>query len=194
MCNLIIFANFVGLIKDFYKVSVLDIILLVVVLVAAIYGYYKGVVSQIGALAGIVIGIVSCRLFADDLTSFFNGLFIDSTSTNSSAKFLNSIISLVVLFLVGYLGARWMASLLSTVLKKIKLGTINRVIGAIFAIVQGLLILSLALNLWIAIFPNSKAFASSVEGIEERVINLAPDILGSDTAKEFLETANDLAK
>ncbi len=174
--------------------SVLDIILLVVVLVAAIYGYYKGVVSQIGALAGIVIGVVCCRLFADDLTSFFNGLFIDSTSTNSSAKFLNSIISLVVLFLVGYLGARWMASLLSTVLKKIKLGTINRVIGVIFAIVQGLLILSLALNLWIAIFPNSKVFASSVEGIEERVINLAPDILGSDTAKEFLETANDLAK
>lgn len=174
--------------------STLDIILIVVVVVAAMYGYYKGFVRQIGALAGIIAGIICCRVFGADVTAFLNDFFLDATSTKDSSRFLNSVVAQVVLFMLGYFGARWAATLLSSLLKKVKLNTLNRAAGAVFAVVQWLVVLSLALNLWIAIFPSSTIVTDSSSIVDERLINLAPDILGSNTAKEFFETTKNLAK
>ena len=75
-----------------------------------------------------------------------------------------------------------------------KLNTLNRAAGAVFAVVQWLVVLSLALNLWVAIFPSSTIVTDSSSIVDERLINLAPDILGSNTAKEFFETTKNLAK
>lgn len=174
--------------------TTLDIILIVVVVVAAIYGYYKGILSQIGALAGVLVGIICCRIFASDLTTILNDFFLDATSTTDSSRFLNSVVAQVVLFLVGYFGARWIASLMTTIFKKVKLNIVNRFAGAVFAVVQGLVIMSLVLNLWIAVFPESKLMKPSTGVVDERLINLAPDIFGSETAKEFLEATKDLTK
>ena len=174
--------------------STLDIILIVVVVVAAIYGYYKGFVRQIGALAGIIAGIICCRVFAVDFAAFLNDFFLDATSTKDSSRFLNSVVAQVVLFILGYFGARWVASLLTSLLKTAKLSSVNRATGAVFAVVQWLVLLSLALNLWIAIFPSSTIVTESSSFVDERLINLAPDILGSETAKEFFETTKNLAK
>ena len=80
------------------------------------------------------------------------------------------------------------------ILKAINLGVINRIAGAVFAVVQGLLILSLLLNLWIAIFPDTELLKESSGAVEQRLINLAPDLLGSDTAQEFLNATKELAK
>ena len=74
---------------------------------------------------------------------------------------------------------------LSKVLKTIKLGTINSIAGSVFAVVQGLVLFSLLLNVWIAINPSTDLVKSSTSVVDEHVINLAPDIFGSDTAKEM---------
>ncbi len=174
--------------------TTLDIILIVVVVVAAIYGYYKGILSQIGALAGVLVGIICCRIFASDLTLALNDFFLDTTSTTDSSRFLNSVIAQVVLFIAGYFGAKWVASLLTAIFKKVKLNVVNRLAGAVFAVVQGLVIMSLALNLWVAIYPDSKLLKSSTGVVDEQLINLAPDILGSKTAREFLDATKDLTK
>lgn len=165
--------------------STLDIVMIVVIVVSAAYGYYKGILSQMGALAGVLVGIVCCRLFAAELASFMNETFLDPATSKASSRFMNSVIAQVVLFLVGYFGARWGASLLSKVLKTIKLGTINSIAGSVFAVVQGLVLFSLLLNVWIAINPSTDLVKSSTSVVDEHVINLAPDIFGSDTAKEM---------
>ena len=165
--------------------TTLDFILLAIIVVSALYGYHKGIVAQIGALAGVLVGILCCRMFSDDFASLLNDVFLDSASTKASSLFLNSVIAQVVLFLVGYFGARWGASLLSKVLKTIKLGTINSIAGSVFAVVQGLVLFSLLLNVWIAINPSTDLVKSSTSIVDEHVINLAPDIFGSDTAKEM---------
>ena len=174
--------------------SSLDFILLVIVAVLAIYGYYKGVVSQIGSLVGIIIGIILCRVFAEDLTQFMNGVFLDSTSTKESSMFLNSVIAQVVLFMLGFFGALFISKLLSLTLDTIKLGKVNNILGSIFGVVQGVIILSLALNLWVAVFPNSEIVTDSSNFVDEALINLAPDVLGSDTAQEFYNKAQEVGK
>lgn len=174
--------------------SVVDIIMAVVIVVAIVYGYYKGLLSQMGALAGILAGVICCRLFGDVAADYFNNLIGEASSSNSSVIFLNNIVAYVVVFLLAYLSIRLVASLLTKILKAINLGVINRIAGAVFAVVQGLLILSLLLNLWIAIFPDTELLKESSGAVEQRLINLAPDLLGSDTAQEFLNATKELAK
>ena len=61
--------------------STIDVLFIFVVIVASIYGYCKGVLAQMGALAGILVGIICCRLFADDVAAFFNEPILNSTAT-----------------------------------------------------------------------------------------------------------------
>ena len=166
--------------------------MIVVVVVAAIYGYYKGILSQMGALAGVLVGTICCRLMADDFTMFLNETFLDPTTSKASSRFMNSVLSQVVLFLVGFFGARWIASFLSAVLKTVKLGSVNKFAGAVFAVMQWLVIMSLLLNVWIAIFPDTELLTSSTSIVDERMINLAPDIFGSETAQDFFESATEM--
>lgn len=184
--RLIFFANFAFLNKTVHIMNTLDLVVIAVIVVSAIYGYYKGILSQVGGLAGIIAGIICCRMFGDDFAAFLNNTFADSTSTQASTSFLNNVIAHVVIFVVAYLGMRIVASLMSTMLKKIKLGAINKLAGAVFAPVQWLVILSIALNIWIVIFPETELVKSSSGIANETIINLAPDIFGTDTAKDIL--------
>lgn len=171
--------------------STIDVLFIFVVIVASIYGYCKGVLAQMGALAGILVGIICCRLFADDVAAFFNEHFLNSTATKSSSMFLNNVVAYVVVFLLAYFSARIIAKLLTAVVKQIKLGIINRFAGAVFAVLQGLIILSLLLNLWIALFPDSGLTKNSKGYTDEKLVNLAPDILGSKTAKDIIDATKD---
>ena len=180
--------------KDNKFMSSLDFIFLVAVAVSAIYGYYKGFVSQIGSLVGVMVGMILCRVFAEDLAQFMNVIFLDSTTSKDSSRFLNSVIAQIVIFMIGYFGVRILAKVMSITLNTVKLGKVNSIFGAIFGLVQGLMLLSLSLNLWIAIFPESEIATDSNSFFDEAVIDLAPNVLGSDTAQEFYNKAQEIGK
>ena len=178
--------------KDNKIMSSLDFIFLVAVAVSGIYGYYKGFVSQIGSLVGIMAGIILCRVFAEDFAQCMNEVFLDSTTSKDSSRFLNSVIAQVVIFMIGYFGVRIAAKVMSITLNTVKLGKVNNVSGAIFGVVQGLMLLSLSLNLWVAIFPDSEIAADSNSFFDEALIDFAPNVLGSDTAQEFYNKAQEI--
>lgn len=170
--------------------NTLDLVIIAVIIASAIYGYLKGILSQIGGLTGILVGIICCRLFGSAFATFLNNTFSASSTSQASTEFLNNVVAYVVIFVISYVGMRFVASLMTTVLKHVKLGSINKIAGAVFTSVQGLLILSIALNIWIAIFPETKLVKSSTGIATETIVNFAPDILGSETAQEILEVGN----
>ena len=47
--------------------SIIDIVIVVVFVGAIIYGLYKGIISQLGSLGGIILGIIACRIFGDSV-------------------------------------------------------------------------------------------------------------------------------
>ena len=47
--------------------SAIDILIIIVIAIAAVYGVRKGMISQLGSIVGIVAGIVVCRLFGETL-------------------------------------------------------------------------------------------------------------------------------
>lgn len=190
MCGIVFFVNFAILNKIIDIMNTLDLVILAVIVISAIYGYYKGILSQLGSIAGVFLGIICCRLFGDVFASFLTETFAGSTTTAASTEFLNNVIAHVLIFVLAYLGMRIVASMMSKVLSTIKLGIINRIGGAVFAPIQWLVMLSLLLNLWIAISPDTELVKSSSGIATETVVNLAPDILGTETAQDILNAGN----
>jgi len=168
--------------------SVMDIVIIVAVVVALIWGYYKGVIAQLGAVAGVLLGIVSCRFWGDDFAQVLNKYLTDSTSTTSTSVYLNDVIANVLLFLLVYVGTRLLSKMLRSVTHTLCLGVVDRIGGAVFSVVQVLVVISLLMNLWLAMFPESPIIVTATGFANERLLNLAPDLFGSEKASEFWNT------
>jgi uncharacterized membrane protein required for colicin V production len=74
-----------------------------------------------------------------------------------------------------------------SMLRALHLGIIDRVAGAVFSVFQWLLGLSVVLNVWLAVFPDSDLRTDN-QGAVDAVLTLAPTVFGSETAKNILRT------
>ncbi|MCM1449366.1 MAG: CvpA family protein [Clostridiales bacterium] len=163
--------------------STIDIIIIVVFIGAVIYGYWKGVIVQIGSLAGILLGILACRLFGPWLTGVLGGATGSSDSIDMG--YINSVIANVILFLLGFICAKLVARLIKTVTTAVKLSVVDKLLGVIFCLFEWFLVLSILLNVWQVLRPGDNITRSSTLGggrAATVVMDLAPTVLGSEPA------------
>ena len=169
--------------------SAIDILIIIVFIGAVIYGYWKGVIVQIGSLAGILLGILACRLFGPWLTDVLGGATGGSGSIDMG--YVNSVVANVILFLLGFISAKLVAKLIKTVTTAVKLSLIDKLCGVIFCLFEWFLVLSILLNVWQVLRPGSDITSSSSLGggrAARVVLNLAPTVLGSETATVLFES------
>jgi membrane protein required for colicin V production len=122
--------------------SALDIIILVCLIPAIYQGITKGFVSQ-------VVGIVSVFLGAWMAFHSSNAAFIAvAPSLPDTSPALIHIISFLVFFILYALVINLLGKLIEKLLKLVMLGWLNRVLGFVFSIAYGLLIISLLLVLF----------------------------------------------
>lgn len=162
--------------------NILDIIIIVVFAGSIIYGLYKGIISQLGSLGGIILGIVACRIFGDDATRLVSDILPAMTSNASSAAFANSVIANILLFLIVYFLVKLLSGALKKLTHALALGFIDRILGAAFGLFKWCLALSIALDLWMAIFPDSTIIKASTlaDGMAAKtILDLAPTLFGS---------------
>lgn len=165
--------------------SFIDIVILVIFAGAVIYGFYRGVIAQIGSVAAVIVGIIACRIFGDAATELTATLLPEITSNPDTARYACSVIGNVVLFLLVYLTVKLLASLIKKVANALLLGFVDKIIGAVFCIFKWFLVASLVLNVWCLVFPDSNLVKSStIAGGKaiEAILELAPALLGSLTA------------
>lgn len=163
--------------------SAIDIIIIVVFFGAVIYGYWKGIIVQLGSLAGILLGILACRLFGPWLTGVLGGTTGDSATIDMG--YINGIIANVILFILGFICAKLVARLIKTVTTAVKLSIVDKLLGVIFCLFEWFLVLSILLNVWQVLRPGINVTASSTLGhgrAARAVMDLAPTVLGTQTA------------
>lgn len=165
-----------------------DIIIIIICVVGLLVGYQKGFMSQIGSVIGIVLGIIVCQVFADNLVDMFT-----SPSDTANTRMLHQVLAYVVLFVACFLAGRVVASVGRRTTHALHLSLPDRIAGAAFSILEYLLIFSIFLNIWIAIFPDTE-IRSSRRGMTEFTVNFAPNILGSETAADIFEATEDIKK
>lgn len=116
---------------------ILDLFILIVVVAAAIKGYFSGFIAQAGQVAGIVAALLVCRLFGDTVL----GMVGSDEPTATTAVCVYGIMA------VGtYIGVWMLVRLVRSAWHAVKLGFIDSLGGAAFGIVEWGLALSLVLN------------------------------------------------
>jgi len=116
----------------------IDLVLGLLLLVAAIQGFRKGFIIELASLAALIFGIWGgikfSGLTADFITRYTG---YDSPSLNTIAFFVTFIAIVILVHLMG--------KMLDTIVKAVFLGFLNRLAGIIFGVMKMAIILSILL-------------------------------------------------
>lgn len=120
------------------NLPIIDITILVIILASAIWGIFKGFVSQIISILALIIGSWCAYKFSNYVSKEIIEIF--SLSINPTT--LQVIMFIIILIIVLLLGAL-LARALEGVVKISMLDWLNRLLGFIFAALKTIIILSL---------------------------------------------------
>lgn len=118
----------------------IDIILGLLLLVAAVRGFMKGFIYEVASLAALILGVWGGIHFSHSLADLIRHTFSWDPSYLRLLSFL--IILLVIVVLIHLLGA-----VLSKIVDAVSLGFLNHTAGLFFGVVKAAFILSILLVL-----------------------------------------------
>lgn len=150
--------------------SAIDILILVVVGIAAVMGFTRGIIGQIGQIAGVIGGIIASRLFGSRLAAFFAGQDAPSAFDN--------VAGYVIVFLLAYFAIWLVARFLRGTVHAVHLGIVDRLAGAVFKGALWLLMLSMVLNFYIIVSGDDANLHDPKAPWREATVKFAPAVLG----------------
>ena len=118
--------------------SQIDIILIIPLLWGAVMGFKKGLVLELAALVGLILGIYGAIKFSD-YTAEKLKLYVDITQ--EWLGLISFLVTFVLIVFAVFLAAR----LLNKALKLVALGFVNRILGLLFGTLKFALIISTVL-------------------------------------------------
>ncbi|MCF0220395.1 MAG: CvpA family protein [Muribaculaceae bacterium] len=134
--------------------SVIDILIIVVFVASILLGLKKGFIGQLSSVAAIVGALIGCRIFGGVLEPLMP----------QEPSFVAPILSHTLMYVALYFGIKFVAKSLKKVTHALMMGPLDRVCGAIVSVFKWMLGLSLVLNAWLAVFPNSTVVKESTLG------------------------------
>jgi membrane protein required for colicin V production len=151
----------------------LDIMLLVIVILTAIVGIFKGLVRQVIGLVAVIAGLVLASLYYEGGAGLFDPFVKNALLSNFLGFLFIFVIVLVAGAILGHLITKAM---------KGPLAFANRLFGGVFGAVKGLLIcgiLVFALFAFQVAKPalETSALAPACLGITRAAVNLIPQEL-----------------
>lgn len=122
--------------------------MLVAMGVALVWGFISGFFKQLGSLAGLVLGVIACRLFGGTVaTALASGEGEPSAAT--------VVMAYAITFIVVFFAAKLVAYACRSVLHTLHVGIADRLGGAVLRAFLWLFAISLALNVWGVLSPGS---------------------------------------
>ncbi|MBA3696494.1 MAG: CvpA family protein [Methylotenera sp.] len=149
--------------------TIFDYAVLVIIALSIILSVMRGLVAEVLSIAGWVAAFYVAKTYAAEMLPMIP-LDIPAESLRVLAAFL-------VLFLATLLVTTLLAIALSAIFKKIGLGWLNRLLGALFGITRGLLIVCIIVFLaGLTDIPKDARWRNAMFSapIEAMVINMLP--------------------
>jgi len=125
----------------------IDLVLGIILIIAAIQGFRKGFIVELASLAALILGIWGAIKFSDWTAGFITRTTGFHSDHMSTIAFLLTFIAIVIL--VHILG-----KVLDNTVKAVALGFLNRLAGIIFGVLKTAVILSIFLLLFDGIDEN----------------------------------------
>lgn len=165
----------------------IDIIITILVLLASYRGLKRGLIKELVSLISLIAGIYIASNFSIFLEAYL------SKSFPEYGDFV-SITSFIIVFLIVFISLKLSGILISKLAKSLQLGTINKVLGLLFAASKTLLIISFILfelnhlsNQFGTIIPEDQ---KSESVLYEKVLKIIP--ITSPVVKENLDWKEDV--
>lgn len=128
--------------------NTLDYTVIAIVLLSIVCGLVRGVILEVLHIAGWVIAFMMAQIFMPVLRPYFSDWISDPGG--------RTLIAWVTIFLGTLVTTALIANLISGLIRKIGLGTVDRALGAVFGAARGvLLVLLLALAAGFTTFPTT---------------------------------------
>lgn len=132
------------------EINTLDLIIISGITISVIYSLIRGLIKEIFSLLSIIIGIFIATRYYTVSAKLFNGL-LDNQNWANVAGFVLTLV--LVSFCVSLVGM-----MIQKLIKEINLGIIDRIGGAIFGLLKGIIISFFIIMLLIAFFPPQSHF------------------------------------
>jgi membrane protein required for colicin V production len=154
--------------------NVLDIVLLVILIAAAISGFVKGFFVELASIVSLILGIWAAVEFSG---------FVQQWLSNYVHWSINSmrLVAFILIFIFVVIVVHLIATLTEKFVKAIALSIFSRLAGAVFGVLKSAFILSILMiivvkieNFTISIIPDKLKAESKLYGPIE---NMAPNIL-----------------
>ena len=129
--------------------NTLDIVLLSVIGIGAIYGLISGLVKQLSFGAGIAIGLLQATIFYPKAAAWLQGM-------TEWGDLICTVLGFLMVFAVISLAINILGFLLRWLLKVIMLGWIDRLLGALFSAVIAMGVVVLGVNIGESVAPDFK--------------------------------------
>ncbi len=112
--------------------NLLDIIIIAAVVFFLIRGIFRGIVREIGSLAGVVLGIWLANAYHPQLAGLLKGLIPPGNYLPLITFALILVVVIVVCNVLGWLFKKFF--------QKVFLGWVDRILGACLALLKGILL------------------------------------------------------
>lgn len=169
----------------------IDFIILALAAVSFVIGYRKGLLGQLGAIVAVAGGIIGSRLFTGPVLKWLNQhgyLLTADTSQWTPYQYMPRILVSILLFIVIFILVKLLFNYTRLFFETLKLGIVNRLCGALFAMFVAFFCLSLFLNFCQFFKKDGWIIDGSTLGggrPAQLVMNLAPAAMG--TAVDFMQ-------
>ena len=150
----------------------IDIVLVILLFLALIDGYRKGLITELASLAALVLGIWG----AVKLSGLTADFLVENLNFQSKHLYM---ISFIVTFLIIVILVHIIGALVNKMVKTVKLGFLNRLAGMVFGVLKSALILSVLLVIFDKVDKDVKllpADAKAESKLYEPIHSFAPGI------------------
>lgn len=124
-----------------YMVNIVDVVIIIIGLLAAVAGVARGFAMKFTSRAGFLIGLVVALLFARLGASLL-------VETFESPLLWSTLIAFILLFVLGYILIMIVGSLLDRTLEALGLDWLDRLLGSILGIVEALIMIAFIIYLF----------------------------------------------
>lgn len=139
---------------------VFAVILAIVLVAAAIVGWNKGAIAQIGSIAAVVGALIVCRSFGPMAVPLVAGwLGVDEPGQSAWSDYSATLLAYAGIFMIAWLLVWMLTRMLRQAIHLVHLGVIDRLGGSVFLVAKWVLVGSILLNLLKIVQPDAAVFA-----------------------------------
>ena len=119
--------------------QMIDLIFAILIALLVIRGYLRGFITELFSWAGLVLAILAAVFFHPAGAAYIR------KNIMSEVRYVPEILAFIAIFLITILVSKMLRRLLKDVVTGSHLGNLDKILGAVFGLVEGLAVVTLVL-------------------------------------------------